>query len=131
MFSPLRFLFQSFLRRSFLDLLPKLFHDTLEALFLTSTSRFYFYHEGQLSLFLSRLKGNSFIDIGAECGHYVLMLSTNFKEILAFEPSPKTFPCLIKTSHYLKLKMLKLLNMRSRIRMYTDYNNKTGCCRDL
>jgi hypothetical protein len=89
MFSPLRFLFQSFLRRSFLDLLPEPFHDMLEALFLTS--RFYFYHERQLSLFLSRLKGNSFIDIGAECDHYVLMLSTNFKEILAFEPSPKTF----------------------------------------
>jgi hypothetical protein len=98
MFSPLRFLFQRFLRRSFLDLLPKLFRDVLEALFLTS--RFYFYHERQLFFSLSRLKGNSFIDIGAECGHYVLMLSTNFKEILAFEPSPKIFPCLIKLELY-------------------------------
>jgi FkbM family methyltransferase len=65
--------------------------------------------ERKVSLFLSKLKGEIFIDIGAEYGHYSLMLSGNFKKVLAFEPSPKAFPHLVNNIRILKAKNILAL----------------------
>jgi FkbM family methyltransferase len=72
------------------------------ALFLTSRFSSEFSSEIKVSLFLSQLKGEVFIDVGAEYGHYSLMLSKNFQKVLAFEPSPKAFPHLINNIRMLR-----------------------------
>jgi hypothetical protein len=53
-FSPLRFLSYRFLKKSFLNLLPKHVRDILATLFLMSR----FFTERRVSFLLSRLKGN-------------------------------------------------------------------------
>jgi FkbM family methyltransferase len=69
-----------------------------------------FFTERRVSFLLSRLKGNVFIDIGAEYGHYSLMLCRNFRKILAFEPSPKAYPHLLKNILILKINNIIPLN---------------------
>jgi len=103
--SPLRVFSWYFLKKSFLDLLPYVFRSILMTLFLTSR----FSSERHVSLFVSRLKGEIFIDVGAEHGHYSLMLSKNFKKVLAIEPSPKTFPHLVNNIRISKAKNILIL----------------------
>jgi FkbM family methyltransferase len=103
--SPLRVFSWYFLRKSFLDLFPYVFRSILMTLFLTSRLS----GERKVSLFLSKLKGEIFINIGAEYGHYSLMLSKNFKKVLAFELSPKAFPHLVNNIRISKAKNILAL----------------------
>lgn len=43
-------------------------------------------HELPVSLRVKRLKGELFIDIGADKGYYSFLLCNNFKKVIAFEP---------------------------------------------
>ena len=46
------------------------------------------FYEPEISRFLRTLRGNLFIDIGANRGHYSFILSHRFKKIIAVEPYP-------------------------------------------
>jgi len=48
-------------------------------------------HERKVSEALSKIKGQIFVDVGANVGYYPLFLSQNFKKIYAFEPFKKSF----------------------------------------
>lgn len=48
-------------------------------------------YEGPTGVFLLKLKGDLFVDIGADKGQYCLLLRRNFRHILAFEPHPQNF----------------------------------------
>jgi FkbM family methyltransferase len=47
-----------------------------------------FFHERQVGQFLTEVRGEIFVDIGAYLGYYSLMMCGNFHRIFAFEPSP-------------------------------------------
>jgi len=46
--------------------------------------------ELNVSDLLKSIKGELFIDIGASVGYYTLLLASNFDEVLAIEPEPKS-----------------------------------------
>jgi len=45
-------------------------------------------HEPEVSRFLSKTHGDLFVDVGANLGRYAIMLSSNYKKIIAIEPEP-------------------------------------------
>jgi len=45
-------------------------------------------HEPEVSRFLSKTHGALFVDVGANLGRYTIMLSSNYKRIIAIEPEP-------------------------------------------
>ena len=45
-------------------------------------------HEPKVSRFLSKTHGDLFVDVGANLGRYTIMLSSNYKRIIAIEPEP-------------------------------------------
>jgi len=45
-------------------------------------------HEPEVSRFLSKTHGDLFVDVGANLGRYTIMLSSNYKKIIAIEPEP-------------------------------------------
>lgn len=47
-----------------------------------------FQHEPEVSRFLKTLKGDLFVDVGANFGYYSFLLHENFHRILAIEPHP-------------------------------------------
>lgn len=70
-----------------------------------------FFHERQVSQFLSKLKGDVFVDVGAYIGYYSLMLCNNFRKIFAFEPSPSNLKLLYQNVYYGKAKNISCLGM--------------------
>jgi len=73
------------------------------------SNRFFF--EKQVSFFLSKLKGDIFVDVGAFLGHYSLMLCNNFNQIFAFEPSPINLKLLRQNIYYGKAKNITCVGM--------------------
>jgi FkbM family methyltransferase len=96
------------LRRPCLDLLPSSVRELLGAILLAS--RFYG-SERKVNYVLSQLKGDVFIDVGAEYGHYSLMLSENFKRVFAFEPSPSITRILRKNVLRFGAKNIKVVEL--------------------
>lgn len=47
------------------------------------------FYESRVKRRLKKLRGNVFVDIGANQGIYSIALSRNFREVYAFEPNPK------------------------------------------
>ena len=45
-------------------------------------------HEPEVSRFLSKTHGDLFVDVGANLGRYTIMLSSNYKKVIAIEPEP-------------------------------------------
>jgi len=52
-------------------------------------------------MFVSKLKGELFVDIGAHIGFYSLLLSRNFKRIVAFEPEHSNIEVLRRNARIL------------------------------
>ncbi|MCZ2845442.1 MAG: FkbM family methyltransferase, partial [Candidatus Bathyarchaeota archaeon] len=48
-------------------------------------------HERPVSSFLKSIKGNIFVDLGANYGYYSLLLHNNFRKTYAFEPIQPLF----------------------------------------
>lgn len=48
-------------------------------------------YEGELATFLASTEGNLFIDVGANVGRYTVLLGSNYREVIAIEPEPRTF----------------------------------------
>lgn len=48
-------------------------------------------HEKPVSSFLKSVRGNVFVDVGANYGYYSMLLRGNFEKIYAFEPIPSIF----------------------------------------
>lgn len=63
-------------------------------------------HEFLVSLALKKIRGDLFVDVGANKGYYSLLLRNNFKRIVSFEPA---------ASYYDLLNNIKLLSAESRI----------------
>ena len=53
-------------------------------------------YEPRVKAVLKQIRGNLFVDIGANRGLYSRMLASNFKQIIAFEPNPYVLPLLKK-----------------------------------
>jgi FkbM family methyltransferase len=70
-----------------------------------------FIHERQISFFLSKIKGEVFVDVGAYLGHYSLMLCSNFSKIFAFEPFPMNLKLLRQNVYYGKAKNVLCVGM--------------------
>lgn len=70
-----------------------------------------FIHERQVSQFLSKLKGDIFVDVGAYIGYYSLMLRNNFRKIFAFEPFPSALRLLRQNVYYGKAKNINCLGI--------------------
>jgi FkbM family methyltransferase len=58
--------------------------------------------EKEVSEFVKEMSGGLFIDIGAGYGYYSVLLSQNFKKIIAIEPHPKIINSLRRNTRYLK-----------------------------
>jgi len=57
-----------------------------------------------------QVRGNLFLDVGANVGYYSALLRRNFKSILAFEPHPETLRLLMETIAVGKLRNVTALN---------------------
>jgi len=58
--------------------------------------------EPKVSNLLKNIKGELFIDIGASVGYYTLLLASNFDEVIAIEPEPKSANKLRQNTEHLK-----------------------------
>jgi len=67
--------------------------------------------ERKLSSFLSNLRGGLYVDVGASVGHYSLMLHSNFRQVIAFEPFGPTAKILRQNIHYSKVKNARIIEM--------------------
>jgi FkbM family methyltransferase len=70
-----------------------------------------FFHERQVSQFLTKLEGEVFVDIGAYLGYYSLMLRDNFHRIFAFEPSPLNMKLLRQNVYYSRAKNISCVGI--------------------
>lgn len=52
-------------------------------------------HEFPVSITMKRIRGDLFVDIGANKGYYSLLLRNNFRRIIAFEPAKSSYEELI------------------------------------
>jgi len=68
------------------------------------------YFEPKTTNLLLKIKGDTFIDIGAHIGRYTILLSKNFKRIIAIEPVKDSFNVLRKNILLNRLKNVKVIN---------------------
>lgn len=66
--------------RDFFFRLCRIFHTTFFLKFLQ--------HEPDVVSFVKKVKGDLFLDVGANIGFYSLLLSKNFKKVISVEPHP-------------------------------------------
>src|SRR5712692_488259 len=87
--------------------LPSTFAVALEARLLGQVGVI----EPRMSAFMKTRRGQVFVDIGAYHGHYSLLLSRNFKQIIAIEPLPRNADFLRRVVNYRKAHNIRILEM--------------------
>ncbi len=82
------------------------------------------YYEAETTEFLLNKKGDFFVDVGAHIGRYSVLLSKNFKKVVAFEPVKSTFNQLNTNVSMNCLNNVKLVNAAA----YEKAGNKIIHC---
>lgn len=68
-------------------------------------------HEPEVSRFLSKTYGDLFVDVGANLGRYTIMLSSNYKRVIAVEPEPNNMKHLMRNLLQAGISNVKLLQI--------------------
>lgn len=68
-------------------------------------------YERKVRAFICQIKGELFIDIGANLGHYSLLLCKNFRNIIAFEPDPEIMQLFRQNASLLKARNIMYIPM--------------------
>ena len=66
-------------------------------------------HEPEVSQLLIKTKGELFVDVGANLGRYTIMLSPNYKRVIAIEPEPNNMQYLKRSIQQAGLKNIRLI----------------------
>jgi FkbM family methyltransferase len=91
---------------------------------LTRLNRLFLFlpHEKRVARFLIGLKGNVFIDIGANLGFYTALLCRNFTKIAAIEPHPEDMQTLMKNVRRLTGNVVFVQKAVSETDGYADFS---------
>ena len=79
-----------------------------------------FGYESRIVRALSKIRGGVFLDVGAGTGYYAVILSRNFRSVLAFEPEPKNFSTIRDVARIGRLGTIRVMNVA-----ISDYNGAT------
>ena len=83
--------------------------------------------ETQVRKTLKRIRGDTFVDVGANAGFYSLLLRRNFVHVFAYEPNPSTFTVLGDRTwryHNIRTRQMALSDTEGRVPLFTGFRDK-------